>query len=173
MPTHRTFFGLVVLLALALAGCSGGPSPALSPTPTGFVSEQDAAAAAEETYRAYVAEVNRYYNGEPGADSTTFLTGEALTYAKELHAQEKELGLTASGEQKVLSVETKSVAVVAGAASVDLTVCLDVSDTRVLDADGNDVTPARKEVRALDVRLVSEKDALLIMSSTTNDGVEC
>jgi hypothetical protein len=177
MVSRRASLGLVALLVVGLTGCSGAPAPdpsgSPSPAATGFASEDEAFAAAEETYRAYVDEMNAYYAGEDDADPNAFLSGGTLASAKDLHEQEETLGLSVSGAQRVLSVAPKDVTVVEGTTSVDLTVCMDISDTRVLDANGKDVTPERVEVRALDVQLATVQDRLLIVASVTNDDAQC
>jgi hypothetical protein len=176
MPTHRTFFGLVVLLALALAGCSGGPSPALSPTPTGFASEQDAASAAEETYRAYVAAINARNAGDPDADPTQYLAGELRATEAEIYRQSDEARLTWQGELKISSLERNDVTLLAGAASIKLDVCMDASEWRLINADGDDVTLPDAPVRyatAVEIATIS-RTALAITAMVPDIGsAEC
>ncbi len=76
--------GPVAVLALALTtGCMPEPEP--TPSPTGFASEEEAFAAAEETYRAYVDALNQVDLSDP----ETFEPVYALTTGGSLHAQEK------------------------------------------------------------------------------------
>ncbi|HOQ22628.1 MAG TPA: hypothetical protein PLN62_09415, partial [Microbacterium sp.] len=62
---RRTFPAVgAALLALALVtGCA--PEPAPTPTPTGFASDDEAFAAAEATYRAYVDALNAVDLSDP------------------------------------------------------------------------------------------------------------
>lgn len=139
--TPRRPLALVAAIvgAISLAGCV--PEPAPTRTPTGFASEEEAFAAAEETYRAYIEALNARNAGDEEADPKDFVTGEALD--AEIQSQEtlEESGRTISGETTVRSFVPKSFETISDAISVSADVCLDASKSSVLDAEGNDVTP--------------------------------
>ncbi|MET0860918.1 MAG: hypothetical protein ABW091_07810, partial [Microbacterium sp.] len=67
----------LVLASAALSGCT--PQPAPTPTPTGFATEDEAFAAAEETYRAYVDALNQVDLSDPETFEPVYAwtTGEA------------------------------------------------------------------------------------------------
>jgi len=112
----------------ALSACS--PTAAPSPTPTAaFASEEEAFAAAEETYRAY------NDAGNQGDDASEFLTGEALDshISTQNYLRENELSL--DGASEIVSFEGTN-ALLDPIAKIDVQVCLDVTGSRVIDASG-------------------------------------
>lgn len=127
-----------------VAGCTP-PSVEPSPTPTGFASEEEAFAAAEATYRAYVDALNEVDLADPATFEPVyaFLDGDALSDEKksltEMHAN----GWNVSGETRVLGAyppETGDGAVV----------CLNVADVSVVDANGaSQVSAERPDTYAL------------------------
>lgn len=147
--------------ALLVGGCDGTPGPVKS-TPL-FATEEEAFAAAEATYRAYVDLVNRRRDRSDSVPSpTTLLTGEALE--ADLQAQKKlsDAGLKIVGDTAVDRFDGIS----SDATSVSAFVCIDATDTRVRDKNGNDVTPTNRELRStLRVRFVLADDAFLIVRS--------
>lgn len=140
MLSRRASVGVVALLLVGLTGCTGSPAPEPTPTPTGFASEEEAFAAAEETYRAYVEAINARNAGDESADPLRFLTGEIRQTEEELYRQSDEAGLRVKGELKITSLERGSVSLLAGAAAVNLHACMDSSNWKLINADGEDVT---------------------------------
>lgn len=172
MIRRRTPLVLALLSAgaLALSGCGGAPEP-VETTPL-FASEDEAFAAAEETYRAYVDAVNSDRdNLEPAVSPRDYLTGAALQVDIETRSQLNQAGLSVRGASHLVRFEGLS-------ASGDLVralVCLDAADTWVLDRAGTDVTPANRVlITALEVAFVrSPKRGLLIEESTVRQDGEC
>jgi len=159
-----------VALALALVvGVATGCRPEPAPSPTGpvFASEDEAFAAAEETYRAYVDALNdRRVDESSRPDPQSFLIGEALEVDIDTQRRLDESGLTLTGSTSVASVDPVSTELDAG--SVRLDICLDSSGTRVLNGAGEDVTPNdRDSISLLTVAFLSSSSGLLIESSTT------
>lgn len=154
--------GLACALVLTATGCVGAP-PAETPSPsfTGFATEDEAFAAAEAVYERYIESGNMAREGRVDADPTSYLTGAALD--EELSGQRRltSEGLTLSGP--TLFVGYDAISSVDGV--VDILVCHDQSQVRVLDASGNDVTPdGRSDTAAYEVTLRSEDGALKIAS---------
>jgi hypothetical protein len=125
-------FGTVVLAAaVLLVGCA--PQPDATPTPSAtalpFATDEEAFAAAEATYRAYVDAQNGVVISDPETFANVYewSTGEAgaaaRTYLTELHS----LGHEVSGKTRVLSV---------GGAAERLLVCVDVGAVKMIDASG-------------------------------------
>ena len=140
---------------VALAGCSPTPEPAPEPT-SGFASEEEAFAAAEETYRAYVEALNHVDLSDPETfeDVYAWTTGEAnaeiRTSLSKMHAD----SLTVSGRSVAAVVRPGSIT---GAArpTVELLVCLDVSSVGLVDPTGESVvSPERPDTQSLTVTLV-------------------
>ena len=165
----------VALLAVGVTACAPTPTPAPTPTASGFASEDEAFAAAEETYRAYVAETNAYHAGVAGADPLRFLTGELKRTNSELLDEMRELGVRIEGETSVVSVTPLSAEIVAQSAVVTIEVCLDETDRRVLDADGDDVTPAAAPDRyPAEVELTTvDRDRLVILRHAADPDGAC
>lgn len=133
----------VAVVAGALAtGCTGSPAPTPStPTP---LSDDEAFAAAEATYRAYVDAVNaRREDPMSQPDPQTFLIGEALEADIETQRQLDQAGLHLVGPTRIVSIARGSVS--SEGEDVALTICLDSSEGRVVNANGEDVTPPDRE----------------------------
>lgn len=130
----------LVMAAVIFTGCT--PSPAPSPSPTGFASDEEAFAAAEATYRAYIDAVNasRMDQSSP-VTPTSYLTADALEAELESIERFKNSGISLDGAIQVISVKHLA----ASYLSADIVVCLDVSETRVVNSSGKDVTPADRE----------------------------
>lgn len=160
---------LLALAASALSACAPTPEP--TPTPTAaFASEEEAFAAAEEVYRAYNDAGNARRNGESEPNPQDFLIGSALE--GDIHAlnQLATAGVHLAGEVVVASFTPLSAKMNNGDVQVDALVCLDATETRVLDDDGADVTPSDRDlVLAQAVTLIKVDSALLI---TTEDSAE-
>lgn len=122
-----------ILLALSLAACA--PDPAPSPTPTGFASEEEAFAAAEATYRAYIDALNAVDLADPATFEpvAAITSGEAAaTVSKELSQMHADKW-TVSGTTRVASITPVSLE---KDVSATLAVCADVSQVTLLDEDG-------------------------------------
>lgn len=140
-------------LALALTtGCVPESVPSPSPTRTGFASEEEAFAAAEETYRAYVDALNQVDLSDP----KTFEPVYALTTGEAYEAIRKDLttmggdGWSVSGETRPTLLKLSSY----DAGSTVLAVCVDVSGVDLVDMDGNSVVqPDRRDVQSMSVTL--------------------
>lgn len=142
----------LMLTAIPLAGCAGSPSvDAGAPTPM-FASDEEAFAAAEETYRAYVDASNQVNLAVPA----TFDAALELT-AGDLNAVDRKVlssmhadGYVLSGDTTVESITLSSVSPLRD--EVALHVCLNVSQVEVRDATGEStVDPARRPVQSLKV----------------------
>lgn len=151
----------LVAAAVGLAGCTPGPAP----TPL-FTSEADAFKAAEQVFRDYIESVNAE-NGNPSADSQKFLAGKALeddiASVRDMQSSGKKIvGVTTVSGYKSESYVTESRTVASFA-------CLDVSATRIVDANGNDITPkGRPPVVAVDVSMVLMSDEFKIVGMTAS-----
>ncbi|MDR6867841.1 hypothetical protein J2Y69_002449 [Microbacterium resistens] len=134
----------VCLLALAVTGCGVPDAP--SPTPTAlFATEDEAFAAAEETYRAYVDASNDRRSGVDGVDPQSFLGGQALedeiSVLRDLRAAGKQV-VGSSTLSRFAGNEFDSTS-----GAVEAEACIDVSATKVMTTDGQDVTPMQRPSR--------------------------
>lgn len=142
-------WAIAAAMAIALLSGCAPAAPAPSPTPTGFASEEEAFAAAEETYRAYVAALNSARIDSSNANPYELLSGAALSAERDATGVLEERGWRISGLTEVTGAKgswwTSS--------QVELLICVDSSETRVFDENGNDVTPSgRPEIAELAVR---------------------
>ena len=176
MNPLRTLTLPIALLALAsaaLVGCSPAPEP--TPTPTAaFASEEEAFAAAEETYRAYNAALNAVDPADPHTFEATYdFTSGALQRAdrENLSAMHAD-GYSISGSSKVLKF-------VDGEAAppfevVTAIICLDVSEVVVTDAEGASVVnPNRPDVYAINVTFRSAHGQLLVDAASRTEDHTC
>ncbi|WP_230113754.1 hypothetical protein [Microbacterium oxydans] len=174
MTSSRPFRPLILctltFAASTLLGCSPTPAPTPSPTPA-FASEEEAFAAAEETYRAYVNTVNLERQSRATERSTGFLTGDLLS--SEVEAQNK---LAASGTHLEGDTQVTSFSGLSSGTdgSIEANACLDISSVRAIDTNGQDVTAAgRSDVYAVRLRFVGGFGSLLISSYAVDPGVAC
>lgn len=164
----------LALTAGALAACTPTPEP--SPTPTAlFSSDEEAFAAAEETYRAYTEAAN----STDLADAATFepvfewLTGTALSAERESLSLYHAEGLSRVGTTTFDTFEPVSF----GSDAVVVQLCVDVSDVDLQNADGKSVIPPDRAPRSgRKVTFVpgDTSTSLLIASNhKPNEGFSC
>ncbi|MCM3696431.1 hypothetical protein [Microbacterium oleivorans] len=160
------------VLAAALAACAPASAPTPTPTPTGFASEEEAFAAAEATYRAYVDALNRVDLSDPATFEPVYslLDGEALASEKKTLTQMHADGWRVSGETEVPSIS-------AGEMPAQILVCQDVSGVAVVDAAGQSrVSPDRPDIFALDVEIEQDPTSVTgarIVASTAIEDDRC
>ena len=141
-------------IALLASGCTPEPTP--TPSPTGFASEEEAFAAAEATYRAYVDALNQVDLSEPATFEPVYAwtTGDVnATDRKSLTAYHAD-NVTVAGESqiKLMLLSDQSSDLDAPA----LAVCLDVSDIDVRNAEGQSlVSDSRPDIQKLTVTFAS------------------
>ncbi|MGM1016576.1 MAG: hypothetical protein ACQEW8_03455 [Actinomycetota bacterium] len=162
-PLHLLPPLIVLGVAATLTGCA--PPPAPEPTPL-FASEEEAFAAAEETYRAYTDASNLERSDPNSAHAVDYLVGLAaqdhLDNQRHLDAE----GLVAEGEIVVVDFLPVSASIGPTSVRINADVCLDVSSTRVLNADEVDVTPHdRSATASLRVEFVSSAGSIRISNS--------
>ena len=159
------------MLVLGLAGCTQ-PEPA-EPTPTtAFSSDEEAFAAAEKTYRAYVGTENARRDDPSAPDPQVFLTGNALEIDIESQQRFQELGVHLVGPSEVTSFAGQTAS--SDRTKVAAVVCLDSTGARLVDQSGNDVTPTERDpVLELVVSFKWVDDAFLIIDSDVGDGGSC
>jgi hypothetical protein len=153
---------VAALVGAALTGCAGSPEPHESTTTP--MSDEEAFAAAEETYRAYVDAVNaRRVDEHSTPPPQDFLIGEALEADLETSRQLEQQGLRILGETEVTVTNFRRIG-----SGVELLACLDVSETRVINEAGEDVTPTdRAGSQAVTVTVDQVNDFFAIAQSFT------
>ena len=164
---------LTVATALILSGCA--PAPAPTPTPTAaFASEEDAFAAAEETYRTFTARLNEVELSDPTTFEPLFRlsSGEFEAADREAYSAMHAEGLTIDGETKILSFAGTTA--VEPFQTISAKVCLDVSTVTVTDATGaSRVDPGRPSVYGLDVVFVASGSSFTIDSASVDEDSTC
>ena len=135
---------LAVVLGLA-TGCQ--PEPAPSPTTPVFASEDEAFAAAEETYRAYVDALNQVDLSDPETFEAVYewTTGDANAGERKSLTQMHADGWTVEGATVVTAVNPIQYSADADP-SVVLQACTDVSSVEVLDRGGTSVVDPDRPV---------------------------
>lgn len=136
-----SLFAALALTATLLAGCGGEPAP-VETTPA-FASEDEAFAAAEATYRAYVDASNTSLKSDQSeTDPTQFLIGLALEGELDSSRELAESARKITGEFRVDRVSLRQFD--AESKSVVIAACLDISGTAIVNASNEDVTPAER-----------------------------
>lgn len=164
----------LALAGAALTGCSPSPAPTPSPTPA-FASEEEAFAAAEETYRAYIDAFNAENSGAiPPKPSLDFLSGDVLADEVAARKDQSKAGIHIEGVSKILTFDGTSSDLSSPILSVHATVCLDASDSRAIDMNGADVTAdGRSDVYAVSVGFRGESRSLQLASYELDFSVQC
>ncbi|HEY5224706.1 MAG TPA: hypothetical protein VIJ18_16870 [Microbacteriaceae bacterium] len=153
MLTHRLLAaGSASLLAVGiLAGCApAAPTPTHTPAATQspmFASDADALKAATDAYAAYLkmSDTIAHDGGKDPERIKPFVTGAQL--AQQLRGFEvfSKDGLRSSGDTRFDTVSLQRWTQRGdGLVEVDLYMCTDVSDVRVLNSTGTDVTPGTR-----------------------------
>ncbi|MDW4572321.1 hypothetical protein R8Z57_05950 [Microbacterium sp. M3] len=167
---------IAAALVLAVAGCTQPPAPEPTPTPA-FSSEDEAFAAAEATYRAYVDALNQVDLSDPATFEAVYdlTTGDLNASDRKSFTAWHADGYVKSGEATVVSIAPQSAQLSPGS-SVVVTACLDISAVDIRDAGGLSVVGAdRPAVQALEVALVEAEEApsqLRIISLNPAEGQE-
>ena len=172
VPLLSAVLATLGLLSL-LAGCT--PTPAPTPTPTAaFASEEEAFAAAEETYRAY----NDALNSVDPADPDTFEATYAYSSGSFQKADRENFSTMHADNYSIVGdAEVNQFLGEKSAPPFDVVtalICIDVSKVEVLDAAGNSVVspnrPDLYEVRAVFKRT---EDRFLIDEAGSIEGTTC
>ncbi|RKT31206.1 hypothetical protein DEU34_3145 [Microbacterium sp. AG1240] len=160
-------------MVLLMGGCSVTPEPN-EPTPA-FTTEEEAFAAAEETYRAYVDALNQVDLSDPETFEPVFAltTGELnesdRTNFSAWHAD----GYSLSGQSFVELIETISTDLPEGGREAKIGACYNVEDVNVLDDAGRSVVEAsRPAMQRLEVTLVRGPAAQGLQISSIHPRVE-
>lgn len=168
----------LALAAAAMGGCAGPASPPPPEPAPLFASDEEAFAAAEATYRAYVAASNRIDVGDPKSFEPVFdLTGGSLNAAdrKTLAGMYAD-GYRTGGQMVIDKVVPREVSLLRGEVSLD--VCLYVGDAYLYDVNGVSVVDAaRNPFQALTVSfspgLPGETVLRAIQIEPSEELVEC
>ncbi|MBP2457971.1 hypothetical protein ABID70_000537 [Clavibacter michiganensis] len=160
-------------MSLLLVGCAAaptaGPAPAPAPAPSLTQEQQDAS-----TFRSlYETYISMPFDEETEEDLRRVLTGSALSSDLESLQSDRQSGQRIIGHDtfRDFSVTDHGVDPSSGAYMV-AEACLDVSGTRVLDAQGADITPQRENLLSLQMKAMKiEGDGWRISDFVRNDGV--
>lgn len=160
MPSRRLHpMRVVASLAVAALLSSACDSPEPAPTPSGFASEAEAFAAAEETYRAYVDALNDVDLADPQTFEAVYewTTGELNASDREGLSRYHAEGFSVSGDSRIEVVQGIRVI---DEIEIVLATCLNVSEVTVVNADGDPQTqPDRVPIQSLEVHAHVTDDA--------------
>lgn len=169
----RRMAGVWAVAAVALAlttACTPDAAPTPSPSPTGFASEEEAFAAAEEAYRAYVDALNKVDLSDPETFEPVFAltTGDARNAARKSFSQMSADGWTVNGESVVILTEPAGVDT--ELREVSLAICVDVSNVTLVDRGGQSQVGDRPDRQSLLAVVVPLDDHWAIQSFEGRDG---
>ena len=160
-----------VLAAGAISGCSPQPEPE---DPPQFASEEEAFAAAEETYRAYVDAVNQVDLSDPESFEDVYVWTSGVLNAEErksfsqMHAD----GWIVDGTSVILRIDHLSAK--ADFDEVSLGACVDVTGITLTDGSGaSQVSADRPPTQSAAVALMSgESPTGYLVSDITGMALE-
>lgn len=172
---HVAALALVAVVAM-LSGCSGPPEP-VETTPA-FSSEDEAFAAAEDTYRAYVDALNQVDLSDPATFEPVFAltTGELASSDRTNFSRWHADGYALHGTSVVETIERLDATVAGGTAEVTLGACYNVAEVDVRDGAGNSVVDAnRPAVQRLEITLLQPDatERVLIQTIEPHDAMTC
>lgn len=164
---------VALVAAGALSGCVGqGPQRTTTPKPSAtplYPSEKEALAAAKVAYANYVEVSNQVAQGG-WTDLTpleTVMTGDALSAARKTGIKFRSDGLRMTGDLSGDITRIQNVT----SSSITAYACLDVSQTKFLDASGTDQTSlGRAPVAPLEVRFTRGASGLILERSDSWSG---
>ena len=165
--TRRLALAVVplVLLVAPLAACAESarippPEPSATVEPL-FASDEEALAAATEAYEEYLA-VSNAASANPTETPSTLKDLVSDDYLDELQKSLRNLadqGLRTMGQSQISAAALQQYVELDSTALVVLYVCLDVSRVQVIDAQGQNLTPADRDPTVdLEVTFVGVKD---------------
>jgi hypothetical protein len=151
---------LAVVIAIpVMAGCTalapGAPAPTPAPSPSLTQEQQD-----DEAFRDLV---NRYDAVDPNTstdyDLTPLLTGSVLESERKSVKESRDSGETVEGLDTISGFTVTDRGIDSDHLQyMTAQVCLDVSGTRIRDAQGNDTTPDRDPRLSLQMKAVKASD---------------
>ncbi len=172
MPISSSLFGMLrralgigslAIVVVALSACATEPDPELAWT------EEEAYAAAEQTFRAYWALGFDDSDTEP----TRYLTGEMLAHYDDTASSDNPDEIEFKGEAAVTTFEPSDFASVGNAVSLSAVSCIDASTLQVKDPSGAWVEPRDETHYAVSMTFASAHGELLIDSLTETQDDEC
>ncbi|WP_243225988.1 hypothetical protein [Microbacterium sp. CIAB417] len=164
---------LVVLAAGSLAACAPEPEP--TPTPTAaFSSEEEAFAAAEEVYRAYLDAFNQVDLQDPATFEALnqYTTGQYQADEREQLSEMHAEGYTRTGAIELLTFSGHSLE----ESEIVARSCEDVTNLSILDSQGQSIVAAdRPDQYALDITFTisGKDDSVRITNSEAVEDSSC
>jgi hypothetical protein len=152
-------------LGCLLSGCTTPPAadPAPAPAPSLTQDQQD-----DQAFRDLLSGFLALpFQGESTDDLRPFLTGDALSDEQREIEQYRSARQTVDGKDTFYGFRVTD----RGTGYMVAQVCLDISGTRVLDADGKDVTPQRDPAVSLQLKAVEGNGSWRISDLVPNDKV--
>ncbi|WP_294181477.1 hypothetical protein [uncultured Schumannella sp.] len=167
-PAAALGAAVALALSLSLAACAPDPAPiTLPPQPTStplFASDEEALAAAEEVYSSYVRASNLL--AQSGwldySDLAEVTTPELMAEIRSYSDGQSETGSRQVGDTQSFVHSLQSFRQNGDTAVVTVYVCIDLSDARLISAEGLDITPdGRVDMLPSVVELVATEDQSL------------
>ena len=163
------------LLVGMLSACTPEAKPTPEPTKTAaFATDEEAFAAAEETYRAYTDAMNRVDLSDPATFDRmyAFSTGDFQTSDRETYSQLHAENLRMIGEVHVARFEGTEFDEATG--TVEAQICIDVSESDVIDSTGQSrVAPDRPDMNPLHVYFQADGSQVLITRAERDGTISC
>lgn len=164
---------LLALAASALSACTPAPEP--TPTPTAaFASEEEAFAAAEEVYRAYMDAFNEvhYEDSSTFTPLDEFTSGDYQATEREGLSQMHAEGNSRTGETLISWFRGVNFE---GQETIDARACNDVSGVSVVDSQGKSlISPDRPPRSAVDLTFAVDEDArVTLVNAQGSEDPEC
>ncbi|MDE0546786.1 hypothetical protein [Microbacterium sp. C7(2022)] len=163
------------LASIALLGCAPEPEP--TPTPTAlFSSDEEAFAAAEATYRAYVDALNEVDLSDPETFEPVFdlSTGDLNAANRETFSEMHANELIVTGDTEIVLLQPSGTQPDDFPSTVWLDACIDVSEIDVRQQDGSSVvSPERTDIQAMRISVAQSGPRGVAELAGRDDGASC
>ena len=165
--SHWSVAVIASCLVIGLSGCVSEEvrDPSLTSSPAGdnsfFASDDEALMAGVDGYNAYlkVSDEITAGGGAGGERIKPFVSEELLPSFVEGYESLSRRQIRSVGSTQIDSERLQTWSAKDGVATVSFYVCVDVSQVRIIDATGNDVTPAERALRTPIVATVNVSDS--------------
>ena len=149
----------VFLFASLLSGCSASPAADPAPAPIASMTQEQQD---DQTFRDVMTRyVDLDANSDIEDDLDELLTGNVLNSERAGLAEARRTGERQSGKEIASGFQVTDRGLdPAGLQYMTAQVCLDTGGLRLLDADGQDITPQHDTRRSLQVKAIKSPDSL-------------
>ncbi len=166
---HRNLWATAGAATVLVCMTACTPEPAPTPSPTGFTSEAEAFAAAEQTFRDYIDASNGVVLSDPGTFERLFAlsTGDQNAFDRKRLSNYHADGYVSTGETIIVATADQAWDPASGMTT--LGVCLDVSDVDIKNSSGESIVSVDRPDRQTLSVILDSTDRQFLVASISGD----